>query len=111
MQQTLIVLTTILVLGGCTPSFEPKNSTCSEVHQQLSVMELSGAENYSYASSGELYKWKKEAEDCRKQTALSERDYAKYMKLLNEIQSLNKEADDLIEEGKKIHSQRIEKYD
>ena len=111
MQQKLILLIGILILGGCTPTFEPKNSTCSEVHQQLSVMELSGVENYSDTSSEELYRWKKEAEDCRKQTALSQRDYEKYMKLLNQIQSLDNEADELIKKGKIIHSQRIEKYD
>ena len=111
MQQKLILLIGILILGGCSKSFEIEKSTCDEVHRNLASMELSGVENYSYSSRGELYKWRREAEDCRKQTSLSQRDYEKYMKLLNQIQSLDKEADELIEEGKIIHSQRIEKYD
>lgn len=101
------LLVGMLIFGGCTPpSFQPKNSTCDEVQQDLALMELEGIDKFSYQKR-DYYRLKRIADDCRKETSLSQQDYKKYMYLLNQIKNLDNNADHIIDSGNKIHSQRI----
>ena len=100
------LLVGILIFVGCTPSFQPKNSTCDRVHQDLAVMEVGGVDEFSYQKR-DYYRLKSIADDCRKQTSLSEKDYEKYIHLLRQIKNLDNDANHIIDSGNKIHSQRI----
>ena len=111
MNRAISLLVGILILGGCHKSFEPENSTCRKVSNDLVMLELESEKKFSHSKRRDYQQLKAIAEDCRKQTSLSERDYAKYISLLNEAENLSHEADNIIRHGEEIHSQRIESYD
>ena len=111
MQSKIVLMIGVLILSGCSKTFQPDNSTCMKVQHDLVTLELEGNTRLSQYSNGDIRKLRGIAKYCRKQTSLSERDYAKYMQLLDEIESLNKDADSIINRGEKIHSQRIKAYD
>jgi len=111
MQRKIVLLVGVLILEGCSKSFQPKNSTCNRVQHDLVTLQLEGNDRLTQYSNRDLRKLRNIAEYCRKQTSLSEKDYAKYIQLLDEIEGLNKDADRIIKRGEIIHSQRIEAYD
>ena len=106
MQKKVIYLTmVILILSGCNHrGFQPKNSTCDKVQQDLSLMELSGGSSARY-SSRDISRLKGIVDDCRVANSLSQKDYDKYKELLNEINELNSEADNILKTN--IHDVRI----
>ena len=106
MQKKVIYLTmVILILSGCNHrGFQPKNSTCDKVQQDLSLMEISGGSSAKYSTS-DIHRLKVIVDDCRVANSLSQKDYIKYKELLNEISELNSEADDILNTN--IHDQRI----
>ena len=111
MNRAISLLVGVLILGGCHKSFEPEDSTCRTVENDLVMLELESKKSFSNSKRRDFRKLKAIAEDCRKQTSLSERDYDKYIELLNEVESLSHSADDIIRHGEVIHSQRIPSND
>ena len=98
----VVLVTGIVIFGGCSKSFQPKNSTCDRIGQDLAMVKLSGDTKYSRS---ELVRLENILADCDVANSLSKADYKKYKELLNEINQLNSDADHIL--NTKIHDTRI----
>ena len=100
---TAILTSGLFIFSGCT-TFLPTHSTCNQVQQDLSLMELSQSSSSKY-SKNDIYRLRNIINDCEASRALSREDYKKYIKLLDELESLDHDADHILNTN--IHEQRI----
>ena len=98
----IVLIIGIFILGGCSKSFRPKNSTCNRVSHDLATIKLSGDTKYSRS---ELIRLESILDDCNAANALSQADYKKYKELLDDLNELNSEADNIL--NTTIHDIRI----
>lgn len=101
--KNVVLVMGVLIFGGCSKSFQPKNSTCDRVHQELSMLEISG--DTSGYTPRELRRLENILADCEVANSLSEADYKKYKEILDDVNELDSEADKIL--NTTIHDTRI----
>ncbi len=99
----VVLIMGVLIFGGCTGTFQPKNSTCNRIEHDLEMMKLSG--NRTKYSPSDLSSLENIIDDCHTANSLSKADYKKYKELLNNITELKRDADHILNTS--IHDERI----
>ncbi len=99
-----LIIGVSLLLSSCSGhGFNPDNSTCDKVERELSLMKVSGGSR-KYSRS-DIEKLEEITKDCEISNSLSQKDFIRYKRIVNDINSLDKDADHILETD--IHDIRI----
>ena len=99
------ILGSVFFILGCTKTFQPEKSTCSQIEKDLYEYDTQHL-NTTYVRPKydlkTISRFRKMAKYCESETKFSASEYKTYMSIVYEINELNDELDHVFEEGMNI---------